>query len=149
MSNKKYLWLGLLAMVACSTRKTTVLVQPAQARPVAIEVEVYDPVTNFVWENVALRVVEAEVTGAGGIYPNAFPNDWFFTDQSGLVFLDSYSLAAAQVGFLQDAFGQAVLDPGESARVVLQLDALGFTSVFFEVFLSWDQPQIFVSVPFS
>ena len=82
----KYLCLVLFAMVGCTERKTTVLVQPAELEPVALEVEVYDPVTNFVWENVAVRIVEAEVSGAGGSFTNIFPDDWFFSDQNGLVF---------------------------------------------------------------
>jgi hypothetical protein len=145
----KYLCLVLFAMVGCTERKTTVLVLPAELEPVALEVEVYDPVTNFVWENVAVRIVEAEVSGAGGTFTNIFPDDWYFSDQNGLVFFDSYIFADAQVGFLIDALGQAVLDVGETARVVVELDALGFTSVVVEVFLTWDQPQLFVSVPFN
>ncbi len=147
MSALKYLCLVLFAMVGCTDRKTTVFVHASQ--PVALEVEVYDPVTNFVWENVAVRIVEAEVTGAGGTFTNIRPDDWYFSDQSGLVFFDSYIFADAQVGFLIDGFGQAVLDVGETARVVVELDALGFTSVVVEVFLTWDQPQVFVAVPFN
>ena len=150
MSAQKYLCLALFAMIACSDphRKTTVVVQ-VDPRPVAIEVEVYDPVTNFVWENVAVRIVRAEVTGAGGIFDNIIPNDWYFTDQNGLVFFDSVIFTNAQVGFLIDNLGQAVLDFGEEARVVLEVDALGFTAVLVEVTLTWDQPQLFVSVPFN
>ncbi len=149
MSALKYLCLVLFAMVGCTDRKTTVFVQAAALQPVTLEVEVYDPVSNFVWENVAVRIVEAEVSGAGGTFTNIFPDDWYFSDQNGLVFFDSYIFADAQVGFLIDAFGQAVLDVGETARVVVELDALGFTSVVVEVILSWDQPQLFVSVPFN
>ena len=53
------------------------------------------------------------------------------------------------MGFLTDGVGQAALDVGETARVVVELDALGFNSVVVEVFLTWDQPQLFVSVPFN
>ncbi len=65
MSALKYLCLVLFAMVGCTDRKTTVFVHASDPQPVALEVEVYDPVTNFVWENVAVRIVEAEVTGEG------------------------------------------------------------------------------------
>ncbi len=150
MSAQKYLCLALFAMIGCSDHhsKETVVVQ-AVPRPVALEVEVYDPATNFVWENVAVRIVQADVTGAGGAFDNIIPDDWYFTDQSGLVFFDSAVFANAQVGFLIDNTGQAVLDFGEEARVVIEVDALGFTAVVVEVTLTWDQPQLFVSVPFN
>ena len=38
---------------------------------------------------------------------------------------------------------------GIASRILLELDALGFPTVFVEVFLSWDQPQRFISVPFN
>ncbi len=145
----KLLGLLLLTLVACHKREHTTVVVAAEERPVAIEVEIYDPTTNFVWENVAVRIVEAEVDGAGIGYANIIPDHWFFSDQNGLVYLDSFVFADAQIGFLINGAGQAVLEFAEGARVVLQVDALGFTSVFVEVLLSWDQPQVFVSVPFN
>lgn len=145
----KLLGLLLLSAVACHKREHTTVVVPADVRPVALEVEVYDPTTNFVWENVAVRIVEAEVEGAGIGYTNIIPDHWFFSDHDGLVYLDSWVFADAQVGFLIDGAGRAVLEFDEEARVVLEIDALGFPSLFVEVFLSWDQPQVFVSVPFS
>jgi hypothetical protein len=145
----KLLGLLLLTLGACHHREDTTVVLAAEDRPVAIELEIYDPTTNFVWENVAVRVVEAEVDGAGMGYANIIPDQWFFSDQNGLVFLDSFVFADAQIGFLLNGAGQAVLEFAEGARVVLEVDALGFTAVFVEVVLSWDQPQVFVSVPFS
>ncbi len=145
----KLLGLLLLTLVACHKREHTTVVVAAEVRPVAIEVEVYDPTTNFVWENVGVRIVEAEVDGAGIGYANIIPDHWFFSDQNGLVYLDSFVFADAQIGFLLNGAGQAVLEFSEGARVVLEVDALGFTAVFVEVVLSWDQPQVFVSVPFN
>ncbi len=110
MSALKYLCLVLFATVGCTDRKTTVIVQPAVLQPVTLEVEVYDPVSNFVWENVFVRIVEAEVSGAGGTFTNIFPDDWYPSDLNGLVFFDSSIFANAQVGFLIDNLGQAVLD---------------------------------------
>ena len=60
-------------------------------------------------------------------------------------------LGDADVGFVEDAFGAAVLGSGfseDEALVVLEIDAFGFSPVIVEVPLSWDQPDVFVEVPF-
>lgn len=126
-------------------------VQPAPARLVSILVEVYDPVTNSVWENVSVRVVEADQEWYGGTFVSPY-QDWFLTDANGRVFFDEDLLAAARVGFLEDASGRAVLGPAaneDQATVILEIDAVGFTPVFVQVPLRWDTPDVFVEVPFQ
>ncbi|MFY9342336.1 MAG: hypothetical protein WAT39_07595 [Planctomycetota bacterium] len=124
--------------------------RPAEARLVSILVEVYDPATNLVWENVSVRIVEVDQEWAAGTYVNQY-EEWFLTDGSGRVYLDEYTLADAEVGFLEDGLGRAVLGPyrdEDEATVVLEIDALGFMPVFVEVRLSWNQPDVFIEVPF-
>jgi hypothetical protein len=125
--------------------------QPEEDRFVSIEVEVYDPVTNLVWEGVSVRVVEAWQEWCGCIYVNP-AEVWFLTDASGRVFLDEVTLGDARVGFLEDGDGCAVLSPffdEDEATVLLEIAATGFTPVFIEVSLRWDQPDVFVEVPFN
>lgn len=118
--------------------------------PASILVEVYDPVTNFVWQNVGVRIVEADQEWANWIYQNPF-EDWYFTDAAGQVLLTEYDLAFADVGFRQDANGRALIFPRafeDQATVLLEVWADGFDPVFVEVDLCWCQPDVFVAVPF-
>jgi len=125
---------------------------PAEVpRPVSILVEVYDPITNFVWENVSVRIVEADQEWSGCTCASPFV-DWYLTDAAGRVLLDEFALAAAEVGFLEDGAGGALLGPGlheDEATVVLEIDAVGFVPVFVEVPLRWDGPDVFIAVPFN
>jgi hypothetical protein len=126
-------------------------VSPAPARLVSILVEVYDPITNAVWENVSVRVVEADQEWYGGVFASPY-QDWFLTDAQGQVFLDEDLLALARVGFLEDDLGRAVLGPDtaeDEATVLLEVDAVGFSPVLVEVPLRWSQPDVFVQVPFN
>ncbi len=125
-------------------------VRSAEPRLVSIEVEVYDPETNLVWENVSVRIVEADQEWSGCTCGSPYL-DWFLTDATGRVFFDEYALADAAVGFLVDDLGRAVLGPyrdDDEAVVVLEIDALGFAPVIVEVPLRWDRPDVFVEVPF-
>jgi hypothetical protein len=120
-------------------------------RLVSILVEVYDPVTNLVWENVSVRVVEADQEWSGSTFVSPF-TDWYLTDASGRVLLDEFVLADAEVGFQEDVDRRAILGPQryeDEAVVVLEIDALGFTPVIVEVPLRWDTPDVFVEVPFE
>lgn len=124
---------------------------PAQPRAVTILVEVYDPVTNFVWENVGVRVVQATQEWSGCVCVNPRV-DIFLTDRDGLVFFDEYLLAASDVGFYEDTIGRALLGPRsfeDEAIVRLEVSATGFTTVLVDVQLSWAQPDVFVAVPFN
>lgn len=124
---------------------------PADPRLVSILVEVYDPVTNFVWENVTVRILEADQEWCGCTYVSPLDAS-YLTDVSGRVLLDEDRLAAANIGFLEDGFGRAVLGARsfeDQATVLLEIDAPGFVPVYVEVPLRWDQPDVFVEVPFS
>jgi hypothetical protein len=143
----------LLAVAACECddHDDHLVVPPPEPRPVSILVEVYDPVTNLVWQDVSVRVVEADQQWCGCTYVSPFA-EWYLTDANGQVFLDEYVLAAAQVGFVEDPNGRAQLRPepdADEALVVLEVAALGFTSVIVEVPLRWDTPDVFVEVPFE
>lgn len=138
----------LLAACGGSGRPGAVVVEAP--RLTSILVEVYDPVTNLAWENVSVRVVEADQEWSGCTCVSPYL-DWYLTDSVGRVLLDEYALGDAEVGFLEDSFGAAVLSPAYSedeALVVLEVDAVGFAPVIVEVPVSWDNPDVFVEVPF-
>ena len=66
-------------------------------------------------------------------------------------YVDEYLLADAEVGFVEDEFGAAILSPliyEDEALVVLEVDAVGFAPVIVEVPVSWHDPDVFVEVPF-
>lgn len=150
-SPRSLLPFALLLLPACGgAHDDPPPVQTLDPVPVSILVEVYDPVTNFVWENVGVRVVEADQEWADWIYTNPF-EDWYLTDTTGQVLLTEYDLAMADVGFRQDANGRALIFPRgfeDQATVLLEVWAEGFASVFVEVDLCWCQPDVFVAVPF-
>jgi hypothetical protein len=140
----------VLLLAACNSgrRSNAIVVQPA--RFVSVLVEVYDPITNLAWENVSVRIVEADQEWSGCTCVSPYL-DWFLTDGSGRVLLDEYRLADAEVGFLEDSSGAAIIDPGlndDEALVVLEIDAVGFAPVIVEVPVSWADPDVFVEVPF-
>ena len=111
---------------------------------------VYDPLTNLAWENVSVRVVEADQEWSGCTCVSPYL-DWYATDSFGRVLLDEYVLADAAVGFVEDGFGAAVLGSAydeDEALVVLEIDALGFAPLIVEVPVSWAEPDVFIEVPF-
>lgn len=141
----------LFAAVACDCHDHHDPEYVYEPHAVSILVEVYDPVTNFVWENVSVRIVESDQEWSGCTCVSPWV-DWFLTDANGRVFFDEYALADAEVGFREDGNWRAVLYPysyEDEATVVLEVDAVGFTPVIVEVPLRWDQPDVFVSVPFQ
>ena len=96
-----------LFLSACggrSRRATVVVVE--QPRLTSVLVEVYDPVTNLAWENVSVRVVEADQEWSGCTCVSPY-FDWFLTDSSGRVLINEYLLADAEVGFFEDSTGAA------------------------------------------
>ena len=122
-----------------------------QPRLVSIEVEVYDPATNAVWEGVSVRIVAADNEWSG-CYCESPYLDWYDTGIDGRVFLDEYAIALAEVGMLEDFAGRAILEPSvleDEVVITLEIDAIGFTPVFVDVPLSWDTPDVFVEVPFN
>jgi CheY-like chemotaxis protein len=117
-----------MLLSACGGGSSRRSSQAALPRPVSILVEVYDPVTNFVWENVSVRIVEADQEWSGSTWINPRV-EWFLTDRFGQVFFDEFELARAQVGFRLDNAGRAVLGPErneDQATVVLEVAAEGF-----------------------
>jgi len=140
-----------LAVASCRGGHSRASLRNESPRLVSILVEVYDPTTNLVWENVSVRVVEADQEWSQCTCASPFV-DWYQTDATGRVLLDEYVLADAEVGFLEDAAGRAILGARrdeDQATVVLQIDALGFVPRIVEVPLSWDEPDVFVEVPFD
>lgn len=143
-----------LAMFACTARhEEVVVVTPPQPQPrlVSIEVEAYDPVTNLVWENVGIRIVDGTLEWSGLTIENIDPNAWEYTDSFGTVFFDEFEIAEAEIGFVEDAAGRAVIEPelgADEAIVRIELSAPGFQTVQVDVQLDWDRPDVFVSVPF-
>lgn len=141
----------LLALAtACGGSSRSATQRPAEPRRVSILVEVYDPNTNLVWQNVSVRVVEAWQEWSGCIHESPY-YDWFLTDANGRVLVDEYALADAAVGFLEDRRGRAVLTAyrdQDEATVLLEVDAIGFVPVYVEVPLRWDVPDVYVEVPF-
>jgi len=138
----------LLAACGGNRRGTTLVGAPY--RLTSILVEVYDPVTNLAWENVSVRIVEADQEWSGCTCVSPYL-DWFQTDAFGRVLIDEYVLGDADVGFLEDSTGAAVLSPAfdeDEALVVLEIDAIGFAPTYVEVPLSWNEPDVFVEVPF-
>ena len=120
-------------------------------RLVSILVEVYDPATNLVWENVSVRIAESDQEWCGCTDTRPY-DDWYLTDVTGRVLLDEFLLADAEVGFAEDVDGRAVLGSErdrDQATVWLEVDAVGFTPVFVEVPLDWETPDVFVEVPFN
>ncbi|MBM4059504.1 MAG: hypothetical protein FJ265_00195 [Planctomycetes bacterium] len=152
MNRHLYLLPAMLPLLAgCGGHSHDPVPAPvAEPRPVSILVEVYDPYTNLVWENVSVRVVEADQEWSNSTWTSPYA-DWYLTDGSGRVWFDEYLLGAAEVGFFEDVVGRAMLSPRldeDEALVVLEVAAAGFFPVFVEVPLRWDEPDVFVEVPF-
>ena len=149
------LFAALLPLASCGGSsepepEPVVVVVPAPV-PVSILVEVYDPVTNWVWENVAVRIVEAEHEWSNCVCVNQW-EDWYWTDTYGQALLTEYDLAYADVGFREDGAGRAVIGSRwfeDEATVLLEVWADGFAPVYVEVDLCWCGPDVFVAVPFS
>lgn len=141
----------LLLLGACGGHHHDEPAPVVTPRPVSILVEVYDPITNLVWENVEVRVVEADQEWSACTCVSPY-FDGYLTDASGRVLLDEYVLADAEVGFLEDGAGRAVVGPNyyeDQATVVLEVSGPGFVPVIVEVPLRWGLPDVFVEVPFQ
>lgn len=140
----------LMLPVACVPRPHVVYASPPE--PISIEVEVYDPVTGGVWEDVGVRIVEADQEWSGCLCVSPYPDSFELTDRTGIVVFTPYDVASYDVGFPLDRYGRAVLGEhprGDEARVTLEVWAPGYRSVYFEVDVSWDRPYVAVAVPFQ
>ena len=141
----------LLVVSGCSHgHRTTTTVQPT-SRLVYVEVEAYDPVSGLVWEGVDVRIVEGWMERSGLVLTNPDPSFWYSTDQFGTALFSPLDLGDADIGFGLDPFGRARLDPFASedeAIVTIELSVIGSPSVLVDVAVSWNEPDVFVSVPY-
>jgi hypothetical protein len=120
--------------------------------PVSIEVEVYEPSTNRVWVNVGVRIVDAYNEWSDDWHTNPNPQDWRYTDDTGVARFSAHAIADANVGFKEDGYGQAVLDAepeNDEATVTLEIWAPGHEAVIVRVDLCWCYPYAWISVPFQ
>lgn len=120
-------------------------------RPVTLQVEVYDPATNFVWQGLGISVIEADHEWSG-CKCSAAQDIVVYTDDVGTAFFSSTLLADVEVGFREDLYSRAVLGPGsDEDEVVITIEvgdpSLGY--VYFDVPIDFSKPEVFVSVPFS
>lgn len=142
----------LLACLGACGHRTTVIAPQRSPRLVELEVEVYDPATNFVWEGVSVRVVEGFHEWSGCVCTNPDPSRWFETDETGRVLFDSVGLAEEDIGFRLDDLDRAIIEgdrDSDEAFILIELDAVGFDAVQFDVPITWRLPAVLVSLPFS
>ena len=85
------LLLALVSFGACGHR--AVVARQRTPRLVELEVEVYDPATNNVWEGVSVRLVEGAQEWSGCVCTNPYPDRWFPTDDTGRVLFTSDGIA--------------------------------------------------------
>ena len=112
----------------------------------------YDPQTNFVWENVGVRLVEADQEWSGRICSNPDREDWYYTDTFGTVLFSPKDIADADIGFRVDELERAVISQHrdeDQAIVLLEVWSKGFRPVLWEVKLTYDKNDVFVSIPFE
>ncbi len=144
----------LMTLTACGSRRTTTVVvqeQPPAPRPVSIEVEVYDPESGFVWQDVGVRVVRSYNEWSDCICDAPIQDLWIYTDANGLVLLTEFDIADADVGFIEDSDQRALIEPAldaDEAVVTIEVWSPDFAPVIVDVPLDWEQPDVFVSVPF-
>lgn len=142
--------LAAAALAGCHAQE--VVVPAPVPRPVSIQIEAYDPFTNLVWVDVGVRIVAASLEWSGVTVQNPDPHPWLFTDDYGTAFFSAHDLAAARVGFVEDGYGRAILEPDpyrDEAYVLVELAAPGFPTVRAEVALTWQGPDAFASIPFA
>jgi hypothetical protein len=142
----------LVLFAACHHEHHVVQTQPPSPRLVSLQVEAFDPATNLAWQGVGVRIAQATLEWSGLTMVNPDPTVRIFTDNTGVAFFSAADLADAAVGFVEDSFGRAVLEPDsrlDQAVVTVELSAPGFPTVLADVDLSWSVPDVFVSVPFS
>ena len=102
-----------VGLAGCGGNKTVGF--RASPRAVTLEVEVYDPDTNLVWEGVSVRIVEAEHEWSGVIVENPIADDWFLTSNTGTVYYSARDLAETSIGFLESDRGDAIIEPERDA----------------------------------
>lgn len=138
-------------LAACHDDCDDIIYPPPAPSAVEIEVEVYDPISGGVWQDVGVRIVQADQEWSGGTYVSPYIDAFAFTDPTGLVYFSPFAIASYEVGFVTDSSGRAVLGPEfdqDQASVLIEVWAPGFDAVYAEVPLGWRNPYRFVSVPF-
>lgn len=144
---------SLLALTSChGHRHGRSIVVTSDPRLASVEVEVYDPASGYVWEDVSVRIVEASHEWSGVTITNPDPQAWFLTDEYGVVYFDPTQLALARIGFVEDTAGRALIEPEydrDEATVVVELSAPGFPIVLADVYIDWTYPDAFVSLAYS
>ena len=147
-------FLALLALVSlssgCGGHRTPAKIK-IYPRPVSLQVEVYDPATNLVWEGLGVSVIEADHEWSGCRCSSA-KDVVVYSDRSGTAFFSSALLGDIEVGFQEDGYARAVLGPGrDEDQVVLTIEVgdptLGY--VYFDIPIDFSDPEVFVSVPFA
>lgn len=144
-----FLALSLCSLVSCS--KIGGHAAAPILRHVSLEVEVYDPISGYVWQGVGVRLLDATTEWSGLTIPNIQAGRIDYTDAYGTVYFDETDLADAQMGFAIDPYGRAVLDPdplADEAWITVEVSSPGFPTVLATAYLSWDAPHCFVSIPF-
>ena len=145
---------GLLVAVlasGCHSRRDRDPDPVAVSRPVSLEIEVYDPTTGYVWEDVSVRIIEVEHEWSNRIIENPFQNDYYLTDSFGVVYYSPELLAQTEIGFLEDGRGRAVLEPDfseDEASILIEISAPGLGVVFERIDIDWEQPDVFIQIPF-
>ena len=145
--------LASTALMSCNRSRTSgVDVDLTVDRTVFLEVEVFDPNTNLVWENVGVRLVDSFQDWNNSTTVSPFVDDFEFTDRDGVVLFTPEIIASYQVGFREDDFDRAILGSRsyeDTASVTLEVFAPGFAPVIATVRLTFDEPDVFISVPFN
>ncbi len=139
-----------LALGACGHR--AVIGAQRSPRLVELEVEVYDPGTNYVWEGVSVRLVEGAQEWSGCVCANPDPDRWFLTDDTGRVLFTSSGIAEEDIGFRVDDLDRAIIEgdrDADEAFVLVEIDAVGFDPVQVDVPITWRSPSVLISIPFS
>lgn len=137
-------------LASCGSRRHRDPDPVAVSRPVSLEIEVYDPTTGFVWQDVAVRIVEVDHEWSGCICTNPVQNDFYFTDEFGVVYYSPSLLAVTDLGFLEDR-GLAVLSPEfdeDEATVLLEISAPGLGVIYERIDIDWTAPEVYVQIPF-
>ncbi|MEO0479131.1 MAG: hypothetical protein AAF196_06590 [Planctomycetota bacterium] len=144
--------LSILTLTACGRSGHVSKGSGTLITPVSVEVEVFDPVTNGVWIDACIRVVEAYFEDGDVIVATGRPDLIFKTDLDGRVFLSAFDLADAEVGFFETFAGEAYLESGffaDEAIVTVEVSGAGFPTVRRDVALSFDFPDGFVAIPWE
>lgn len=143
--------LALLAVLTSACHSRFGRIHTRTERPATIEVEVYDRFNGQPLEGALVRVVRSYQEWSGLTLASPFNDEFFATDFTGYVGFGAYDLADYQVGFLLDGIGQAVIAPGvfeDEVIVTLEIRLPFEPAIRVDVPLDWDDPAVFVEIPY-